>query len=421
MSFSIQNITNANIPATLTIENRHSEKLTFADTTKQNKTDNFPNKNQAIVLNAVEELKIKDYIMAIGNIIEPKNILFASRISNNRICMYLKNKEIVDKLISNNENVEIENCKINIRRLISPAKRIILSNVCPSIPHIIIEDELKRNGQKLISPLSFLRAGLQESEYSHILSFRRQVYVSPENNVPLPESLVINHEETSYRIFLTEDGITCFLCKQVGHTTNQCKNNNTNTPTITTTTTNLMQTVFKRPPPESTISETSNQDENRKLFKESKTTPNSSDVSTIPKTTEKPAKRIKKSKVDNQSTNTSMEELLKPAKNFIYDNPTFILTYEELTDFLENTLGGSDHLKMSQEYTYDTEKLLDMLTQVYPRLEHRSIKNRITRIKSQIRKQQIFASQQPLSDHPKQFSQYISPNPHSSHESLSDF
>jgi hypothetical protein len=48
----------------------------------------FPTKEQAIVFNAIEGLKLDDYVVAIGNIVTPKNVLFASRISNSRICTY---------------------------------------------------------------------------------------------------------------------------------------------------------------------------------------------------------------------------------------------------------------------------------------------------------------------------------------------
>lgn len=40
-------------------------------------------------MNSIEELKIKDYIIDIGNKIGPKNVIFVSRMSNNRISIYL--------------------------------------------------------------------------------------------------------------------------------------------------------------------------------------------------------------------------------------------------------------------------------------------------------------------------------------------
>lgn len=55
-------------------------------------TSIFPNKDQAIVLSAVEGIKLQEYLTAIATVTNPKNITFASKISNNRICIYFANK-----------------------------------------------------------------------------------------------------------------------------------------------------------------------------------------------------------------------------------------------------------------------------------------------------------------------------------------
>lgn len=51
-----------------------------------------------------------------------------------------------------------------MRRLVTPAKRIILSNVNLCIPHDILETEIQRIGYKLASPMNFLRAGIPGEE-----------------------------------------------------------------------------------------------------------------------------------------------------------------------------------------------------------------------------------------------------------------
>ena len=38
-------------------------------------------KHQAIVLEVIHEIKLSEYIKAISNVVSPKNILFASRMS----------------------------------------------------------------------------------------------------------------------------------------------------------------------------------------------------------------------------------------------------------------------------------------------------------------------------------------------------
>lgn len=199
---------------TPTASTSQSTQQTFANVARKQATDIFPSKEQAILMNSIDGIKIKEYITCIGNIVGPKNVLFASRISNNRVCIYVQTKELVDTIIKNHQTVKIENHEINIRRLITPAKRLILSNVCPSIPHNIIEDNLKLSGLKLVSPINFLRVGMQETEYAHVLSFRRQTYISPDDNQNIPDNILIKYEDIEYRIFISEDIIKCFICKK---------------------------------------------------------------------------------------------------------------------------------------------------------------------------------------------------------------
>jgi len=49
------------------------------------------------------------------------------------------------------------------------------------------------------------------------------MYINHEDISKLPSSLLININENPFRVFFTNDKITCFLCKSVGHTTTNCK------------------------------------------------------------------------------------------------------------------------------------------------------------------------------------------------------
>ena len=60
--------------------------------------DQFPKRNQGIVMDCIEGLNLTDYTCAVGDIVEPKNVIYSSRISNNRVCLYLKTKELVDAI-----------------------------------------------------------------------------------------------------------------------------------------------------------------------------------------------------------------------------------------------------------------------------------------------------------------------------------
>ncbi|KAL4112192.1 hypothetical protein QTP88_016027 [Uroleucon formosanum] len=89
-----------------------------------------------------------------------------------------------------------------------------------------------------ISPLSeinFLKADIKEIGYEHILSFRRQIYIKHEDIPKLPGSILININETNFRIFFTDDPITCYTCKSTGHISMTCNKNTINSQNISQT------------------------------------------------------------------------------------------------------------------------------------------------------------------------------------------
>ena len=205
------------LPNTATINTSNS----FAETTAKS---NYPKMSQAIVLNSIDGVRQVEYITAISKITEPANIIAASRISNNRFCIFLNSETIANNLVKNHTHIEIGNNIIPIRKLINPSKRIILSNVYPSIPDGIIINVLQDVGIRLTSNISPLRAGFATDQFSHITSFRRQIYINPDDISLVPSSIAINFEDTLFRIFLTDDTVTCFRCKQTGHISSSCKN-----------------------------------------------------------------------------------------------------------------------------------------------------------------------------------------------------
>ena len=165
-------------------------------------SDIFSKKDQGILIDVVDGIELKDYITAVGKIVDKADIRFASRISNGRICLFLSSKEIVKDLTDKHKTVMIGQQQLEIRPLMNPLKRIILSNVSPVIPHEILENELQRKGIKIASQISFLRVGISDEGFSHVLSFRRHIFINPEDIDKLPESMVIFLEDTTYRIFI---------------------------------------------------------------------------------------------------------------------------------------------------------------------------------------------------------------------------
>ena len=174
-----------------------ASRMTYAKATQHVQ---FPTKEQAIVMDAMDGITIKEYTIAIGKIVSPENIRFVSRISNNRVCIYLSSESLVDTLTVPNCSVRLGKHILRIRPLISKAKRVIISNVCPVIPHSIIEEKLKEFNRSPVSQITFVKAGMNDPEYAHMMCFRRQFYLNPDDVNKLPESIKIDFQGISYWI-----------------------------------------------------------------------------------------------------------------------------------------------------------------------------------------------------------------------------
>lgn len=206
--------------------------------TKALQTEFVPSREQAIVLDAIDGTSIQHYATAIGTKIGPQNIRYITRISNNRGYVYVATKELANDLIDTHKNVVINEQSIVIRPLIFRNKRLILSNVPPIIPTNLIEHKLKETGIIPMSTITTLRAGLNNPAYQYILSFRRKLYIKPEDVRKIPSMWKIDFEDTTYWIYPTLDNMLCFVCKEEGHLAQSCPANQATPVTLENSTLN---------------------------------------------------------------------------------------------------------------------------------------------------------------------------------------
>lgn len=109
----------------------------------------YPTREQAIILDSIENLTIQDYAEGISKLTDPLNITHISRISKNRVCLYLRSKKIVDELTDVHRHAKIGQHKLEIRPLIVKTKRVILSNVGPDVPDEMIIEGLTQYHKSL--------------------------------------------------------------------------------------------------------------------------------------------------------------------------------------------------------------------------------------------------------------------------------
>ncbi|CAI6352078.1 unnamed protein product [Macrosiphum euphorbiae] len=371
-----------------------------------------PKKEQAILIDINEAIPHKDYIIAIGNIVKPVNIIFASRISNKRLCIFLTNKALVDNLIINYPIITVNEQQFKIRKLHNPNKRIILSNVYPNIPHEAIENEFNNLNIGLRSNISFLRAGIQDAEFSHILSFRRQTFINHDDIEKLPSSILINYDDTNYRIFISDDSLTCFLCKTQGHIASNCPNKleeHIIETQIDINDNNSVNTYKTKSKIENLIITSNEEDQTfdmdldpisgtKRSLPESFNFPSPSLLDTpividnpsqsnILEIQPKTIQETKKPKTISSSLKQFLENLdnnLGPAEEIFNENEDLKIDYITFKHLFENNQGDFNPHDIFTEYKITKEELLDILLKIKPTLKNKSIKNRLTRFARKI-------------------------------------
>jgi len=171
--------------------------------------------------------QLKQYLVALKNIVkDAKNIIAASKISQDRILVFLKSKELVDTFMKQGATIEIENNHIKGRRLLNPAKKVVFSNVSATIPNSVLHTYISNQlNFKLASPITVLRAEPNDEEFAHIISCRRQVYITNFEEVYENSSFTLTYNSHEHHIFINFDEPTCFLCHSTSHKAANCQIN----------------------------------------------------------------------------------------------------------------------------------------------------------------------------------------------------
>lgn len=181
---------------------------------------NIPTKEHGIILSTIDGIKLEEYIESIAALVEPENIIFASRLSHDRVCLYLKTKEQAEELTDKYNTIIIQNNEILLRPLITKAKKFFLSNVPPIIPNAHLHQQIEQFNIKITSAIQYNKIGCTNPRFSHILSNRRTFYGTCESK--LPESIVIDFEDEHYRLFITTELKKCSSCLKFGHLIDNC-------------------------------------------------------------------------------------------------------------------------------------------------------------------------------------------------------
>lgn len=325
-------------------------------------TQIYPKRDQALVIPAVENIPTREYVIALTKFTPPKNIIFVSKISKERICLYLSSKETLDNILEKTSTINIQNIQLPIRRLISPSKRLIISNVHPCVPNEELEKHLLEIGFTLSSRVTFMGAGFADiPELSHIKSFRRQVYFVPDEDLEIPPSFVITFEDEEFRVFISDE-IKCFVCKESGHVAGKC---NKQQPNETTTPTS------QKAPPEN--------------LPETSPTIGAKEDDKIDPSNVQPKNKRKRPKIQTLSSIESEDDALEfdEIKATVLSSNSSI-TYENVCNILMDVKHQDNPIPYILKYTEDFSNLASLLTRV---VREAKLSNKLkARIKKLIKK-----------------------------------
>ena len=383
-----------------------------------------PTRNQAVVIDFVEGATIREYALAVGEIIGPANMVSISRISQNRVCIYLNSEVNADVLVSSHKYISINGISLEIRPLNSKTKRVLISNVHTSIPNQEIEKLFQKYNVTIKSQITRLKTGLNDVGYTHLLSHRRQVYIDSADINKIPQSCQLEYDEVTYWIYFSSDKLSCFLCKEEGHTAKYCKNTNsaatklstidlsqtsskqstgnTNTANINasatpnnnintspnnnnteiTHTIDLSTNGRKRPPAPSTITSNASNPEDSQSVPNPTAEKNSATFKLPSKDAKPDAFKSPKKKIKSNS-NISVSDILvqlEPAVDFYrLNNLQPDIDFSTVANFLCSAHGQQDLHSVMQDFQFTSDSIGKFLKNIYNHSE-KKLKTRITRI-----------------------------------------
>lgn len=180
----------------------------------------YPKKEQSIILNALPNIPINKYILAVANIIDPSKITYAGKMSNNRICVCLKTKADADFITDHHKSITINNQNIIIRKFSSPSHRLVIWTF-PGIPNEYIINLLKLKGVNPVSDMFFMSAGVNDPRLAHVKSFHRYIFINEDHPI-IPDMINLTYENEQYKTYFTVEEKQCQNCGKFGHETEKC-------------------------------------------------------------------------------------------------------------------------------------------------------------------------------------------------------
>lgn len=395
----------------------------------------YPEFDECIILDHKEGLTITDYARSVSDITGKANITAISRISKSKVSVFVKTKELADKLINETCELKIGVHLIPINSFIPRKQRVLISNIPPPIRNEAIIEQLEAAGISGVSEITFLRAAIKDDGYDAV-SWRRQFFIDPADIPKIPEAFKIHHRGVPFWTYLSTGNLKCFLCQEEGHLAKDCKDTGSQEFSIQqqqapSGNVQLLPTSQQLPNTEVLINSENNSPDklnneisnnNNNIAIDSKLSPllptlpiesmdtqatglkrplsnsmgdSNSATSSIPfndKTSkgftevhyERPWSDGRRKKKKTR-TNTPNDLDLSKVEEIMKSSPSeFVLTFSQYSAFLLKTKGQQTIDNIAASFTTDTHLLIDTLDKLKLHHPEHSTRNRIDRIRAKL-------------------------------------
>lgn len=176
-------------------------------------------RRHAIKLSPPDGCSVEECSLAVGEIVGYESIKSASKM-NSAVVIFLDNVDKVNQLLVS--GLVIHDTYTPVLSLVSPAKKVVISNVPPFLKNELLERELGRHG-KLVSQIKMIPFSCKSPHLKHVVSFRRQVQMILKNsNEELNLVFKFKVDDYEYTVHVTSETMKCFGCGSVGHQIRLC-------------------------------------------------------------------------------------------------------------------------------------------------------------------------------------------------------
>ncbi|KAG8228510.1 hypothetical protein J437_LFUL008966, partial [Ladona fulva] len=141
-------------------------------------------------MQALPSTPLADYVIALAEKIGGENITHATRLSNGRICLYLKNEDVLNTFMMEHGGIVVNDKYVIANRMSQKVERLVISNIPPEFPASDLTEILSQMG-RVVSPVTPLSLGLKRPDLSHIQCWRRQCFIVRRDGLPVPESVLV--------------------------------------------------------------------------------------------------------------------------------------------------------------------------------------------------------------------------------------